>query len=86
VGQFEPTQGSPSGLLSFASSRRSNAGGVALTTPGWHCYAKNKNVPEQFKGTPGYGDVWTFTAICADTKLVPSWLVGSGPQTTPKSS
>jgi IS1 family transposase len=40
------------------------------------CYAKNKNVPEQFKGTPGYGDVWTFTAICADTKLVPSWLIG----------
>lgn len=40
------------------------------------CYAKNKNVPEQFKGTPGYGDVWTYTAICADTKLVPSWLVG----------
>jgi hypothetical protein len=40
------------------------------------CYAKNKNVPEEFKGTPGYGDVWTFTAICADTKLVPSWLVG----------
>lgn len=41
-----------------------------------YCYAKNKNVPEQFKGTPGYGDVWTFTGICADTKLVPSWLVG----------
>jgi IS1 family transposase len=40
------------------------------------CYAKQKNVPEQFKGTPGYGDVWTFTAICADTKLIPSWLVG----------
>lgn len=41
-----------------------------------YCYAKQKNVPEQFKGTPGYGDVWTFTAACADTKLVPSWLVG----------
>ena len=39
-------------------------------------YAKPKNVPEQFKGTPGYGDVWTYTAICADSKLVPSWLVG----------
>ena len=26
-------------------------------------YAKQKNVPEQFKGTPGYGDVWTFTAL-----------------------
>lgn len=41
-----------------------------------YCYAKQKNVPEQFRGTPGYGDVWTWTAICADTKLVPSWLVG----------
>lgn len=40
------------------------------------CYAKQKDVPEDFKGTPGYGNVWTFTAICADTKLVPSWLVG----------
>lgn len=33
-------------------------------------------MPEQFKGTPGYGDVWTFTAVCADTKPVPTWLVG----------
>ena len=40
------------------------------------CYAKQKNVPEQHKGTPGYGDVWTWAAIDADTKLVPSWLVG----------
>ena len=28
------------------------------------------------RATSGYGDVWTWTAICADTKLVPSWLVG----------
>ncbi|HEU4907199.1 MAG TPA: IS1 family transposase [Solirubrobacterales bacterium] len=41
-----------------------------------YCYAKQKNLPEEFKGTPGYGDVWTFTALCADTKLVPTWLVG----------
>jgi IS1 family transposase len=40
------------------------------------CYSKQKNVPEQHKGTFGYGDVWTWTAIDADTKLVPSWLVG----------
>ena len=40
------------------------------------CYAKQRNVPEEFKGTPGYGDVWTWVAIDADTKLVPSWLVG----------
>jgi IS1 family transposase len=40
------------------------------------CYAKEKNVPEQFKGQFGYGDVWTFTAICADSKLVPCWHIG----------
>jgi IS1 family transposase len=41
------------------------------------CYAKHKNVPEDKKGLFGYGDVWTWTAICAETKLVPSWLVGN---------
>lgn len=40
------------------------------------CYSKQKNVPEEFRGTPGYGDVWTWTAIDADTKLIPTWLVG----------
>jgi IS1 family transposase/lambda repressor-like predicted transcriptional regulator len=40
------------------------------------CYSKQKNVPEKHKGEYGYGDVWTWTALCADTKLVPSWLVG----------
>jgi hypothetical protein len=40
------------------------------------CYAKQKNVPVEHRGTFGYGDVWTWTAICADTKLVFSWLVG----------
>jgi IS1 family transposase len=40
------------------------------------CHAKEKNLPDELKGTFGYGDVWTWTAICADTKLVPSWLVG----------
>ena len=39
------------------------------------CYAKEKNVPEDKRGKFGYGNVWTWTAICADTKLVPSWLV-----------
>ena len=40
------------------------------------CYAKEKNVPEDRKGYFGFGDVWTFTAICADSKLVPSWQIG----------
>lgn len=41
------------------------------------CYAKEKNVPAEYRGTFGYGDVWTWTAICADTKLIPSWFVGT---------
>jgi IS1 family transposase len=40
------------------------------------CYAKEKNLPEKLRGKSGYGDVWTWTALCADTKLVPCWLVG----------
>jgi IS1 family transposase len=40
------------------------------------CYSKQKNVPEEHKGEFGYGDVWTWTAIDADTKLVISYLVG----------
>jgi len=40
------------------------------------CYAKQKNVPDDKQGILGYGDVWTWTAICADTKLVPCWYVG----------
>ena len=40
------------------------------------CYAKEKNVPEDMKGKFGVGDVWTWVAIDADTKLVPCWLVG----------
>lgn len=41
------------------------------------CYAKAKNVPVEKQGTFGYGDVWTFVAVDADTKLVPSFLVGA---------
>lgn len=40
------------------------------------CHSKQKNVPEKHKGTFGYGDVWTYTALCADTKIVPTWLIG----------
>jgi len=39
-------------------------------------YAKERNASEQRKAE-GAGDVWTWTAIDADTKLVPSWLVGN---------
>ena len=40
------------------------------------CYAKQKNVPEEMKGS-GTGDVWTWKAIDADTRLIVSGHVGS---------
>jgi IS1 family transposase len=41
------------------------------------CYAKQKNVTAEIAAkVPGAGDVWTWIAIDADTKLIPSWVVG----------
>lgn len=40
------------------------------------CYSKEKNVAPEDKGVLGHGDVYTWTAIDADTKLAISWLVG----------
>ena len=39
-------------------------------------YAKNKNVVDAKAPPKGAGDVWTWTAIDADTKLICSWAVG----------
>ncbi len=39
-------------------------------------YAKEKNVPRATNAPPEAGDVWTWIALCADTKLVPTWRVG----------
>ena len=40
------------------------------------CYAKERNVPAEYNGDIRYCDVWTWTGIDADTKLVPCWHVG----------
>ena len=40
------------------------------------CYAKEKNVPTAKAAVVGSGDVWTWTAIEADTKLMISYYVG----------
>ncbi len=41
------------------------------------CYAKQKNVPTEKQGRFGYGDVWTWTALCAGTKLICCWQIGT---------
>ena len=40
------------------------------------CYAKAKNVARAKAAPQGAGDVWTWTAIEADSKLIISWEVG----------
>lgn len=40
------------------------------------CHAKEKNVPVERRGEDGVGDVWTWIAIDADTKLIPTFLLG----------
>jgi hypothetical protein len=40
------------------------------------CKSKEKNVAPENKGILGFGDIWTFTGIDADTKLMVAWRVG----------
>jgi IS1 family transposase len=41
------------------------------------CYAKSKNVRGAKAPVDGAGDVWTWTGIDPDSKLIVSWVVGS---------
>jgi IS1 family transposase len=40
------------------------------------CYAKQQNVASAKAAPEGAGDVWTWTALDADSKLILSWAVG----------
>jgi IS1 family transposase/lambda repressor-like predicted transcriptional regulator len=40
------------------------------------CYAKAKNAPTAKRLDLAYGDVWTWTGLDADSKLIISWIVG----------
>lgn len=40
------------------------------------CYAKKRNAPEAKRIAGEAGDVWTWTALDADSKLIVSWGVG----------
>lgn len=40
------------------------------------CYAKAKNVPMAKSAPEGAGDVWTWTALATDSKMIVSYLIG----------
>lgn len=39
-------------------------------------HAKEKNLPEALKPPPEAGDIWTWVALCSETKLIITWYVG----------
>lgn len=39
-------------------------------------YSKQANIPEHLKGQEDIGDTWTWIAIDAESKLIPSWHIG----------
>ena len=53
------------------------AAAFGVTRSGRFVMRRPRNVPEDKRDQFGYGDVWTWVAIDADTKLIPSWLVGT---------
>lgn len=60
-----------------ASVRKVNSQKIQCDEIWSFCYAKAKNVPAAKAAPEGAGNVWTFTALDADSKMIVSWLVGS---------
>jgi hypothetical protein len=50
------------------------------------CGMKQKNVPAAKAGILGYGDLWAFTAIDPESKLILSFLIGYRDPNTPPGS
>uniref|UniRef100_E6PCL7 IS1 transposase n=1 Tax=mine drainage metagenome TaxID=410659 RepID=E6PCL7_9ZZZZ len=40
------------------------------------CHAKERNLRQDMRGADGVGDLWTWTAIDADSKLMVTWHLG----------
>lgn len=60
---------------SIASGSRLDCQRVEVDEVWSFVYSKEKSVPVERRDDP-IGSVWTWTAIDADTKLIPCWLVG----------
>jgi len=59
-----------------AKVRHVNAARVQCDEIWSFCYAKASNVRNAKRPVDGAGDVWTWSAIDADSKLIVSWFVG----------
>jgi IS1 family transposase len=68
--------GNACAIYQYKAFRNLNCKRLELDEIWSFCFAKQKNVPVEKEGVFGYGDVYTWVAIDAESKLVPSWYVG----------
>jgi len=56
---------------------KAEAGSVRRNDEIWcFCYAKDKNLPDEMRGQPGVGSMYTWTTLDVDTKVIISWRFG----------
>ncbi|MFZ1429258.1 MAG: hypothetical protein WAS21_21075 [Geminicoccaceae bacterium] len=77
TGQVVDAQDDSKDAAAAELGRKGGAARAAKLSP-------EQNFTSERKGEFGIGDVWTWTAIDADTKLVPSWLLGDRSASTAK--
>jgi IS1 family transposase len=68
--------GEACGAYHYATVRGVKAKRVQCDEIWSFCYAKDKNVRGAKAAPVGAGNVWTWTALEADTKMILSWMVG----------
>src|SRR5947209_6957270 len=68
--------GEACGAYHYATVRGVKAKRVQCDEIWSFCYAKDKNVRSAKAAPVGAGNVWTWTALEADTKMILSWMVG----------
>lgn len=69
--------GTACALFHDETVRNLNASRVQCDEIWSFCYAKQQHVERAKNPVEGAGDVWTWTALDAETKLIVSWLVGN---------
>jgi IS1 family transposase len=60
----------------YANLRNLQCARVELDEVWTFCHTKERNLKRELRGTEGIGDMWTWTAIDPDTKLMVSWHLG----------
>jgi IS1 family transposase len=60
----------------YANLRNLQCARLELDEVWTFCHTKERNLKAELRGTEGVGDMWTWTAIDPDSKLMVSWHLG----------